>query len=273
MAALRGDPAQAVPLINATIAAAEASGRGIAATYAHWAAAILNNGLGRYRDALAAARCASQEAPALCFANVGASRTGRGRGACGDLENCLRGSCAARRNDAGRGDRLRPWRSGALHGRWSAMARPPRGCTARRSSTGSVRPSSARNSRRAHLLFGDGCAGGGGAEAPAPTSRGLRDAHRDRARVRRTGPPRADGRRGARPQAHDRDQSDLTPRRRRSLGWLATASPTRESAPDCSSARAPSSGICVRSSRSSASDRASSYAASCLTRDEQAVSV
>ena len=67
MAALRGDHADAAPLIEVTIAEAEASGQGIAATSAHWAAAILNNGLGRYADALAAARYASQETPPLCM--------------------------------------------------------------------------------------------------------------------------------------------------------------------------------------------------------------
>jgi DNA-binding CsgD family transcriptional regulator len=65
MASLRGDHAEAVPLIEATIAEAAAGGHGAAATYAHWAAAILNNGLGRYADALAAAQYASQEPPAL----------------------------------------------------------------------------------------------------------------------------------------------------------------------------------------------------------------
>jgi DNA-binding CsgD family transcriptional regulator/tetratricopeptide (TPR) repeat protein len=65
MASLRGDHAEAAPLIEATIAEAEASGQGIAATYAHWAAAILYNGLGRYQQALAAAQYASQETPAL----------------------------------------------------------------------------------------------------------------------------------------------------------------------------------------------------------------
>jgi DNA-binding CsgD family transcriptional regulator len=65
MASLRGDQAEAAPLIEATIAEAAASGQGIAATCAHWAAAILNNGLGRYADALAAAQYASQETPAL----------------------------------------------------------------------------------------------------------------------------------------------------------------------------------------------------------------
>ncbi len=65
MASLRGDQAEAAPLIEATIAEAEARGQGIAATYAHWTAAILNNGLGHYQKALAAAQYASQETPAL----------------------------------------------------------------------------------------------------------------------------------------------------------------------------------------------------------------
>jgi DNA-binding CsgD family transcriptional regulator len=65
MASLRGDHAEAAPLIEATIAEAAATGQGIAVTYAHWASAILNNGLGRYADALAAAQDASQETPPL----------------------------------------------------------------------------------------------------------------------------------------------------------------------------------------------------------------
>jgi ATP/maltotriose-dependent transcriptional regulator MalT len=65
MASIRGDHAEAAPLIEAVIAEAQGSGQGIAVTYAHWAAAILNNGLGRYADALAAAQYASQETPAL----------------------------------------------------------------------------------------------------------------------------------------------------------------------------------------------------------------
>jgi len=68
LASLRGDQAEATPLIEATIADATARGQGIAETYAHWAAAILANGLGRYADALAAAKQASQDSPALFVA-------------------------------------------------------------------------------------------------------------------------------------------------------------------------------------------------------------
>jgi hypothetical protein len=55
LAALRGNQAELTPLLAAAIAAAEAEGQGVAVTTAHWSAAILHNGLGRYADALAAA--------------------------------------------------------------------------------------------------------------------------------------------------------------------------------------------------------------------------
>ena len=61
LASLRGDQAKATSLIEATIAEATAEGQGIAVAYAHWAAAILANGLGRYEEALAAASQASQD--------------------------------------------------------------------------------------------------------------------------------------------------------------------------------------------------------------------
>ena len=59
---LRGHEAEITPLIQATLAAAEAAGQGGAATGAHWAAAVLHNGLGRYADALTAARKATRDA-------------------------------------------------------------------------------------------------------------------------------------------------------------------------------------------------------------------
>jgi DNA-binding CsgD family transcriptional regulator len=65
VASLRGDRAETMTLIQAGLAEAEASGQGVAVTYAHWAAAVLNNGLGRYQKALAAAQQATQDTPAL----------------------------------------------------------------------------------------------------------------------------------------------------------------------------------------------------------------
>ena len=68
LASLRGRQAEAVALIDATIAEAEARGQGIAVAYAHWTAAILHNGLGRYEQALTAARRASADTSALHIA-------------------------------------------------------------------------------------------------------------------------------------------------------------------------------------------------------------
>jgi DNA-binding CsgD family transcriptional regulator len=65
LGSLRGREAEVVPLIEATITAATAGGQGIAVTYAHWAAAILYNGLGRYGEAREAAWQASQDTPGL----------------------------------------------------------------------------------------------------------------------------------------------------------------------------------------------------------------
>jgi ATP/maltotriose-dependent transcriptional regulator MalT len=64
LAALRGGQAEGTSLIQAAIAAAEERGQGIAVAYARWAAAILNNGLGRYEEALTSARQASEDAAA-----------------------------------------------------------------------------------------------------------------------------------------------------------------------------------------------------------------
>ena len=61
LASLRGDAAEAVPLIEATIAAAESAGQGLAVAYARWTEAILHNGLGQYPEALAAARAAGDD--------------------------------------------------------------------------------------------------------------------------------------------------------------------------------------------------------------------
>ncbi len=65
LASLRGNQAEAAALIEVTLAEAAAAGQGIAVAYANWVAAILANSLGRYTDALAAARQAAQDTSAL----------------------------------------------------------------------------------------------------------------------------------------------------------------------------------------------------------------
>ena len=58
LAAWHGDQATAVPLIEASLAEVAARGEGTGALATHWAHALLLNGLGRYRDAIAAALAA-----------------------------------------------------------------------------------------------------------------------------------------------------------------------------------------------------------------------
>jgi DNA-binding CsgD family transcriptional regulator len=65
LAALRGRESEAAPLIEATFAAATAGGQGIAVSWTRWVTAVLCNGLGRYADAEAAAKHASQDMPEI----------------------------------------------------------------------------------------------------------------------------------------------------------------------------------------------------------------
>jgi DNA-binding CsgD family transcriptional regulator len=68
LAGLQGREVEASALIDAVIAQATAAGQGTALQYAWWAKAVLMNGLGRYREALAAAELASRDTPELFVA-------------------------------------------------------------------------------------------------------------------------------------------------------------------------------------------------------------
>jgi DNA-binding CsgD family transcriptional regulator/tetratricopeptide (TPR) repeat protein len=61
LAAYRGREREASTLLQMTVDSATAAGEGHAVQYAHWVTAILFNGLGRYEEALAAGRKASDE--------------------------------------------------------------------------------------------------------------------------------------------------------------------------------------------------------------------
>jgi DNA-binding CsgD family transcriptional regulator len=65
LAGLQGREAEAAAVIDATIHEATAGGQGTAVQYAHWARALLLNGLGRYQEALAVAQDASDDTPEL----------------------------------------------------------------------------------------------------------------------------------------------------------------------------------------------------------------
>ena len=68
LAAFRGREAEAAPLIQATLEQAAAGGQGGTVPGAHWVAAVLCNGLGRYEEALAAARQAREHEHAFTSA-------------------------------------------------------------------------------------------------------------------------------------------------------------------------------------------------------------
>jgi DNA-binding CsgD family transcriptional regulator len=68
LAAFRGREADAAPLIQATLEQAAAGGQGGTVPGAHWVAAVLGNGLGRYEEALAAARQAREHEHAFTSA-------------------------------------------------------------------------------------------------------------------------------------------------------------------------------------------------------------
>jgi DNA-binding CsgD family transcriptional regulator len=83
LAAWRGREEHARTLIEASMSDAVDRGEGVAVTIGHWTSALLFNGLGRYEDALVAARQAGMFPAELCAANWGlaelvesAARTG-----------------------------------------------------------------------------------------------------------------------------------------------------------------------------------------------------
>jgi DNA-binding CsgD family transcriptional regulator len=69
LAAYQGREEEAATLLRSAIDNATAGGEGLGVQYAHWATAVLANGLGRYEDALVAARKASSDTPELFVAD------------------------------------------------------------------------------------------------------------------------------------------------------------------------------------------------------------
>src|SRR6185437_887925 len=152
LASLRGNQAELTPLMAAAIAAAAAEGQGFAATFAHWVAATLYNGFGRYPDAFAAARQAREHSqlftsmrglPELIEAAV---RTGHTQAAADALEE-LAETAQAGGTDLGLGLEAR---SRALLSEGAAAEACYREAIGRLGRT-RLRPDAAR----AHLLYGE----------------------------------------------------------------------------------------------------------------------
>jgi DNA-binding CsgD family transcriptional regulator len=97
LVAWRGRDVEATTLIDPTIAEASARGEGFGVTLAHWARALLLNGLGRYHEALASATLATEYPGDLVFRNWGfaelveaATRVGETAAAAEALERLAR---------------------------------------------------------------------------------------------------------------------------------------------------------------------------------------
>ena len=215
LAAFRGRASEAIPLIEAAAAAATGGGQGIGVQYAAWAAAILDNGLGRYEKAFTAAEPASEESPAL-FLSAWA------------LPELVE-ACAPQRPDparrgrpraAGRGHDGSRLRLGAGHRGPIAGAAQHRRRRRRRSiarpSTGWAAPGSDRSWPGPNCSTASGCAASWTADlGPGAAARGVRLVRRDRdGGLRRSGPARAPGDRREGPQA--RPSRPATTSRRRS---------------------------------------------------------
>ncbi|MFF4761562.1 ATP-binding protein [Streptomyces sp. NPDC001292] len=153
LAALRGESDRAVPMIEAAVASAPATGQGVAVTYAHWAAAILHNGHSRYEEALEAATRSAESSPdsvvalwALPELVEAAVRTGRPDLAAGHMDT-LAASTTAGGTDVGLGIEAR---SRALLHDGQAAEQLYVEAIERLSRTG-FRP----DLGRAHLLYGE----------------------------------------------------------------------------------------------------------------------
>ena len=167
LAALRGEEAEAAPLIEATISSAAAGGQGMAVAFAHWVAAILANGLGHYGEALAAAQQAAGDPFALYISMWALPELIEAAVRSGNPE--VAGDALDRLTDTtGRRDRFGAGHAGAV-ARTAQRGRPaPRACTAKRS-TGSAAPSCGRSWRALTCSTASGCAGRTGGRTPGPS--------------------------------------------------------------------------------------------------------
>jgi len=108
LAAFRGRQAETAALIQSAVEQAASGGQGLAVTVAHWAAAILGNGLGRHEEALSAARQASEHGHVFVSVRAlpelieAAARTGNPRVA-GEALDRLTETARAGETDSGLG--------------------------------------------------------------------------------------------------------------------------------------------------------------------------
>ena len=139
-------------------------------SFAQWAAAVLCNSLGRYEEALAAAQQASEDSPAVQFANwalveliEAATRSGVPERAAGALQRLSRHRPRLR-------DRLGAWHRGPLASAGQRRRGRREPATARRS-TASAALACGWNSAAPTCSTASGCAASGAYVTPAISSR------------------------------------------------------------------------------------------------------
>ena len=267
LAGLRGRPAEAFPLIDATITAALASGQAAIVAWVRWATAVLCNGLGRYDEAREAAGLAAEDpaglyvcAWALPELIEAAVRSGN-MSTAGDAAARLAESAQAGGTDWGLGIEAR---SRALVSEGQAAEDLYREAIDRLGRT-RLRPELAR----ARLLYGEWLRRENRrteAREQLRTAHGMFDeigmegfAERARRELLATGETAR--KRIARPAVEA--SQDLTAQEAQVARLARDGLSNPESAPGCSSAPTPSSTTWARSSPSSASAPAASSTASC----------
>ena len=155
--ALQGREAEASAAIASAIEPAVAGGQGMAAAWAHWAAAVLYNGLGPVRGGGVGGPASHLRLPQPVDVHVGAARARRGGRARRRRRARTRCARATGGDDATLRHRLRARHRGALPGAAERRSRPPTSCIARRSN-GSAARGFVRSSPARTCSTASGCA-------------------------------------------------------------------------------------------------------------------
>ncbi len=209
--ALQGREAEASPLIEAVIREGTTRGQGHAVKVAHWAAAVLYNGLGRYEEAAAAAGEVVTNGILPWLSMWALFELVEAAARVGDTDARARCTGRARGDHAACRQRLRARHRGALSGaprRWrrcrSVVSRGDQAAGSSRDSHGA--------GPRASGLRRVAAPRGPSPRGARAAARGRGDVRRDRdGGVRRARPGRAGRRRREAAQAPARAREELTP--------------------------------------------------------------
>jgi hypothetical protein len=202
LAALRGDETGACAVIDATLEDVTTRGEGIGITYAEWANAALNNGLGHYDKAMAAGVRATRLRQRSCRDVLALGRADRGRRTLRDARDRGRRLPPALGDGRCQRHRLGPGGPGAV-ARAAERGRRSRAPVPRGDHPLHQDPTPGRSRPRASAVRGMAAPRTPPQRRTRTTAHGTRHAGDDgHDSVRRACQPRTAGRRRNRPQAH-----------------------------------------------------------------------